>query len=307
VPTAEQHPHRWRDHQDETKQNYGHGRVRAEQLHRGSEQDERERPSDQRPGQPRRQLGADPGAGDRADEQGQREIHLEVAEDDVTHRCGSDEWHRLHEVGAHEFAGPQRRIERHQGDDDQRAGTDGRDTDDQAADRPDEHGRQWADPDSRWPQRVGRATSIPPLRALGHAQVGPDEQADRGDDQRDAERLLDHVLDIRPMAERTRHQHAGECGRHRADAQPANQVQAHGPVPKVYERAHGLHDRAGHQVAGNGRQRWDAEQQHEHRRHQGAAAHSGEPDDDADAQGRSCQSPIHAVTAFWPDRCGLAV
>ena len=55
-------------------------------------------------------------------------------------------------------------------------------------------------------------------------------------------------------------------------------------VAEVHERAGRLHDEARDEVARDRRQGIGLEEEHEHRRHQGAAAHPGQPDDDAHEQ-----------------------
>ena len=60
----------------------------------------------------------------------------------------------------------------------------------------------------------------------------------------------------------------------------------------MHRRADGLHHGARDQVAGHRRQWGDAEEQDEHRRHQGSAAHAGQPDDDAHDQGAERERPV---------------
>ena len=68
-------------------------------------------------------------------------------------------------------------------------------------------------------------------------------------------------------------------------------------MPQVDERADGLHEQADDDVARDRGQRVDAEEEDQHRRHQRAAAHPREPDDDADEQPADGERDVegHAV------------
>ena len=58
----------------------------------------------------------------------------------------------------------------------------------------------------------------------------------------------------------------------------------HGAVAPVNGAADRLHDHRRHDVAGDGGQRLDVEEQHEDRRHERAAPHPGQADDEADEE-----------------------
>ena len=66
-----------------------------------------------------------------------------------------------------------------------------------------------------------------------------------------------------------------------------------GAAAQVDRAADRLHDQRGDQVAADGRQRLDAEEEHQHRGHQGAAAHAGQADDEPDDQARKRDEQIN--------------
>ena len=80
----------------------------------------------------------------------------------------------------------------------------------------------------------------------------------------------------------------------RSGAQPFHETEMNGAAPQVHERADRFHHGTCHQIGRHGRERQHVEEQHEHRRHQGAAAHAGEADDNADSEGGDCQRQIEA-------------
>jgi hypothetical protein len=63
----------------------------------------------------------------------------------------------------------------------------------------------------------------------------------------------------------------------------------------MHDGAAGLGDRRVEQVGADRRRRVDAEQQHQQRRHQRAAADAGEPDDGADDKTRQGVHPVHGA------------
>jgi hypothetical protein len=79
---------------------------------------------------------------------------------------------------------------------------------------------------------------------------------------------------------------AEERHRYRADRHQPDHAQVHRALVQVNGGADGPHHDRGDQVAGDGRGRLDREQQDEHRRHQRAAAGTGQPD----------QQPHHRAT-----------
>ena len=107
----------------------------VEQLEGGRQQHERQGPADQPPRRPRGQMGAHPDARNAAHQQRRRQIQLEVAEQDVPQRGGRHQRHRLDQVGAHQLAGLERRVQHHERDDDERAGPDRGHADDDATEQ----------------------------------------------------------------------------------------------------------------------------------------------------------------------------
>jgi hypothetical protein len=121
---------------------------------------------------------------------------------------------------------------------------------------------------------------------LQHAQVRADDEPDRRQQERDAERRAHHLLDLLPLSQRPGDQHPAEGAGDRADAEPLHQAQVHRAAAKVHERADRLHHRARDEVRGHGGERRHVEEQHQHRRHERATAHPGESHDDPDAERR---------------------
>ena len=73
-----------------------------------------------------------------------------------------------------------------------------------------------------------------------------------------------------------------------------------GAPAQVHHRADGFHHRTGDQVGGHRRERQHVEEQHEHRRHQGAAAHAREADDNTDSKGGDRQGQIEGhLLKMW--------
>ena len=68
----------------------------------------------------------------------------------------------------------------------------------------------------------------------------------------------------------------------------------HGAPPEMHQRAHRLHHRTRNQVRGNGGERQYVEEEDEHWRHERAAAHAGEPDDDANSKRRDREREVEA-------------
>ena len=118
--------------------------------------------------------------------------------------------------------GLERRVERHQRDDDQRAGADRGHADHEPADRADEHGRQRS-AGATVGRPCGSGVGRPSRRRARSTQpqVGADDQARGGEQQRDARgRAGSTSWTSAPSPERAGDQHAAERGRHRPDAQP---------------------------------------------------------------------------------------
>ena len=99
-----------------------------------------------------------------------------------------------------------------------------------------------------------------------------------------------------------------ERRRHGPDAQPPDDAQVHRPAPQVDERADRLHEQRHDDVARDRGQRVDAEEEHQHRRHEGAAAHPGEADDRAHEQPADGEREVeghvrHGRPVAGPKRC----
>ena len=158
--------------------------------------------------------------------------------------------------------------------------------------------RPHLDTGQRGPAAVDRAAHAGPgggtaARVIAHAEEGAHNQAGDRQQERDAERDLHRVLQRLAVAERLVDEYAGEGGRHAAQAEPAHQTPIHAAVSDVNEGADRLHHGARDQVAGDRGERRNAEEDHEYGRHQGAAAHAGQADDDADAETGRGQCPVH--------------
>ena len=123
-----------------------------------------------------------------------------------------------------------------------------------------------------------------PPTAGDEVLVGADDQAGRREQQRDAERHLGPLL------------HAGAGPSARDTSTPPNAAGTEPrqsrptsrrftvPRRRCTKPPTGFITAEHHEVAGDRGQRRDAEEQHEHRGHQRAAAHAGHADDDADQQ-----------------------
>ena len=84
----------------------------------------------------------------------------------------------------------------------------------------------------------------------------------------------------------TRDHVAPTTPRNAADCQPAHERPVDGAAPRVHAAADRLEDHRGEHVVRDRRQRVDIEEDHEHGRHQRAAAHAGETDHEPDDQRR---------------------
>src|SRR5262249_30465764 len=127
-------------------------------------------------------------------------------------------------------------------------------------------------------------------------------------DERTTERVLDSVLRAAAVAQRPEHDDPAEGEGHRPDGQPLHQVTVDRALANVNGAADRLHDHGGHEVARDGGQRLNLEDQHQNGRHQRPATHAGKADGKADNQpGKSHPAiEMHAVAlasraAAWPD------
>jgi hypothetical protein len=89
---------------------------------------------------------------------------------------------------------------------------------------------------------------------------------------------------------------ARERQRPGAEEHPQRQPRVDGAEPAMPDRAEALEDRAVEDVRAHGVRRLEAEEDHEDRRHQRAAAHAGEADDRTDQQPSKRELPGHLLT-----------
>ena len=270
-------------------------------LQPGSEDHEGDDRPDVAVRRPRRQERADQHGRHAAEHDRGGHAELDMAEDQRSQGRRRGERHRLRQVGPDQLAGAEQRVQEQHQHDHQRAGTHRGQADDQPADHADGDGRQRADL-----HMLDGAD--PPL--AGPAVQDVAEHHGRGaDQQRRAEQDLDLLLRGRGVAELAQQEGAEERHRHRAGHHPADQAQVHRPLVQVHGRADGPHQDGRHQVAGDRGGRLDAEQQDQHRGHQGAPARAGEPDkqphdrtakDDVGVEVHRRPSPLPQVTAAAP-------
>ena len=265
----------------------------VEELQGRGQQDEGQCPADQAAREARTQVGADIDAGNAADQQRERDRQLEVAEQQVPESGRPDQGDGLHQVSPDQFRGAQPRVERHQGDDDQRAGADRGHPDEKTAN----HTYQ------RPLATVGRSPEGVPAGVAQPDRCGPEP----------APASAGRPAPSGPMAATSRaipraswitfctwspwpsgscHQHTRERRRHRPDAQPADELEVDRAPPEMHEGTNRLHHRRRHQVAGDRSQWRHAEEQDEHGRHQRPAAHPRQPHDDPDAASRQRHRPV---------------
>src|ERR1700693_3537008 len=104
------------------------------------------------------------------------------------------------------------------------------------------------------------------------------------------------------VAERLEKEESEEGGGDRAEGEPAGEAPAHRAPAGVDGGADRLHDQRGDQVAGEGGERGDAEEQDQDGGHEGAPAHAGEADRESDDQPcqRDIQVDVHSPTPPLP-------
>ncbi len=183
----------------------------------------------------------------------------------------ADQRNGLREIGADQARPAEPRIEQHQHDDDERARTYRRHADDETADDADRDGRERLDC-NRYLARARRPfamTAQDRLRELRH----------RRDEQRAAKHRPQCRIHAVRRAQMIDESGAGEGARHRAEEQILHHRPVHGAAPEVDERSERLHEQRRDQIARDGRSRRDAEDQNQDRRHQRAAPHSRQADD----------------------------
>jgi hypothetical protein len=114
----------------------------------------------------------------------------------------------------------------------------------------------------------------------------------RGEEEGHTDGPLNDVVDLRGIGELLQGPDRREGCRNRTDDQPADQAKVHRALLQVDATTDGLHHHRGHEIARHRLQRRDLEDEHEDRRHEGPAAHPGEPDDEADTQPGQRQHPV---------------
>ena len=119
-----QHPGEGGKHEYGSQNDTGMKGGYFEKLESRGQQDERQRAANQAARGSCREVSADPYSGYGAHEERGGQTQLEVAEHEMPERRGGYQWHRLNQVSSDELAGLERRVQSHQGDDDQRSGTD---------------------------------------------------------------------------------------------------------------------------------------------------------------------------------------
>ena len=111
---------------------------------------------------------------------------------------------------------------------------------------------------------------------------GQEEDRSEGD--------ADDALNPGAMADRLEEEDAEKRRRHRADGEPGHERPAHRSSSGMNRRTHRLHHQRGDEIARHCRDRLDVEEKNEHRSHERATAHPGEPHSATDNQ--SCQRDV---------------
>ena len=180
----------------------------------------------------------------------------------------------MHDVGADDL-GHRQREEQHHGETEERAAADRRQTDDEPADQ--------TDPNSADP--IGRRQAKHGLRRA-RMQERLDQERGSADQQRHTEHLLGRALPAVAIGvlQVRRNADSGEGHRRRAEQHPEGDGEVDGAELPVADGAERLEDRPVHDVRPDRHGRLEAEDEHQHRRHQRAAAHSGHAHQQADQQ-----------------------
>jgi hypothetical protein len=138
----------------------------------------------------------------------------------------------------------------------------------------------------------------PSVSDLGK-QPGAEDQRDRGDDQRYAERGGDESAGcLAVVAEISEPDQRQRGGGRAARREPARDAPVDRAVQSMHRRAADFGEAGIEQIGADGGRRMDAEQQHQHRRHQRAAANAGEADQRADRQSREGVERIKTMQKF---------
>ena len=133
----------------------------------------------------------------------------------------------------------------------------------------------------------------------GAQEKGPDDGGDadneKGRPHCTQHHLVDRVLAVLPLKELDQ-EHARDRHRDAPYRQPEHDRPMNGPVLQVPPCARGLGDGAVEDVRPHGRHRLDPEQEDQERRHQGAAAHAGHADQEADPEPEDDDYRIHEMS-----------
>ena len=162
-----------------------------------------------------------------------RHVQLQVAEEDVADGGRDDQRHGLHQVGADQLAGPQRRVEHHQRDDHQRAAADRGHADDDAPDDPDDDGGR-AGRDVRGPAlRVSAAARRRACARSAQPQVGADDSPDAARRSATPEGLLTAESDVAPSPRPAR---SGPRERRGTEPMQSHFTRSSGPCPRRWTK-----------------------------------------------------------------------
>ncbi len=198
------------------------------------------------------------------------ESQLYVTEQQCSEGGREREREGLGQVGADELLVAQSRIDHNQQHQDQGAGADRGESHHEPADDADED------------RRHGPHLDVLVTRGRGLDEDRAIEDGDRADDERRAEQYLQAMLGHRALAQEMHHVGAQERRRDRAVTEVAHDRAVDGLATPVDEDAGRLHEEGGHEVRGDRGRRRDAEEEYQHGRHQRAAAHAGQTDEEAD-------------------------
>ena len=123
-----------------------------------------------------------------------------------------------------------------------------------------------------------------------------EDHGHRGEQQHPAQRVHQQAgLELRQLGLLQPGQ-GGQAAGQAAQAQPPKHLPIDAAHAVVHRAAHHLGDRGKPQVGADGRSRADAEQQHQDRRHQRAAADAGDADHHPHAKAGQCVEPVHGFS-----------
>src|SRR5947209_6593865 len=259
--------------------------VRLDELRARGEEHEREHEPQRPVAEMDRELAAGEDARDGADEQPQERVRVDVARDEMPEAGDPEEAGGVEDVGADDLVRPQREDEQ-QRQSEEHAAADGRQPDDEAAEDPDEHGRDLVAP----PHHECAVAD------LAHADGGLQQHPERAEQERCAEDLALRRLDAAavPVLQPHRRRDPEERRGRASDEHPAAELRLRRPELVVAGAPHALEDRAVQDVGADRRCRVEAEDEDEDRRHERAAAHARHADEHADGEAREGELPGHS-------------